>query len=121
MIISCCIGCKIFMKIPLPGSIFCLLLFSKVAVVNGSEAEETYFRTCVVCHGDDGSGTMPGVSDLADSETLFRDSEKAIVARLGTGIQRPGGISMPPRGGDPDLTDEQLLIVLRYVKQLVKQ
>lgn len=97
------------------------LLVSRVAIVNASEAEEIYFSNCIVCHGDDGSGNMPGVPDLAENESLFRDSEQAIVERLKSGIQRPGGIAMPPRGGNPGLTDEQLLSVLRYVKQLVKQ
>jgi len=109
------------MKTPLPGGIFCLLLISNVAVVNGSETEEIYFRSCVVCHGDDGSGTMPGVPDLTDSEALFRDGDQAIVARLKTGIQRSGGIAMPPRGGDPDLTEKQLHSLLQYVKRIVKQ
>lgn len=116
-----CTDRKVFMNKSLFLFIFCLLLVSNGGLVSASEAEEIYFRSCVVCHGDDGSGAMPGVPDLADSEALLTDSEQAIVARLKTGIQRPGGIAMPPGGGDPNLTDEQLLSVLRYVKQLVTQ
>jgi len=86
-----------------------------------TDAEQIYYNTCIVCHGDDGTGNMPGVPDLSTSGSLFTDSEQAIVARMKSGIQKPGGIAMPPRGGSPTLTDRQLLEVLRYLKQIVKQ
>lgn len=89
--------------------------------VHASEAERIYLNICVVCHGDDGSGNMPGVPDLADSDSLFSDSEEEIMARMKSGIQKPGSIAMPPKGGDPGLTDEQLRSLLRYVRKLVRQ
>lgn len=98
-----------------------LAALSGLPVALAKDAEQIYLSTCIVCHGDDGTGNMPGVLDMANSETLFTDSEQNIVARMKSGIQRPGGIAMPPRGGDPTLTDRQLLDVLRYLKQVVKQ
>jgi len=105
-----------------PGFCFILLfaISAQLAAEDAQDAEEIYFSTCIVCHDDDGSGNMPGVPDLKESGTLFRDAESEIVSRLKSGIQRPGGIAMPPKGGNPELTDEQLLSVLHYVKKLVK-
>lgn len=86
-----------------------------------TEAEAIYFETCFVCHGDDGTGNMPGVPDLTENAALFSEKESVIVARLKAGIQKPGNIAMPPKGGNPALNDEQLLDVLRFVKRLVKR
>lgn len=83
-------------------------------------AENLYMKTCLVCHGVDGSGVMPGVPDLQDNKRLFVDSEKDIVARLKTGMQSEGNINMPPYGGNPELSDKQLLLLLRHVKTLIK-
>lgn len=90
------------------------------ALAQTDEVEAIYFETCYVCHGDDGAGNMPGVPDLTQSRALFADDEAQIVARLKKGIQSPGNIAMPPRGGNPDLSDEQLLQLLRFMKRMVK-
>ncbi len=89
--------------------------------VYAESAEQIYFRVCYICHGDDAAGNMPGVADLADNKSLFSDNEQLVIQRIKSGINRPGKLSMPPKGGDPDLTDEQLSSVLHYVKSLVKQ
>jgi len=75
-------------------------------------------QTCYVCHGENGEGS--GVPDLQDNKRLFVDSEKDIITRLKTGIQSEGNINMPPYGGNPELSDEQLFFLLRYVKTLIK-
>ncbi|HEY9052048.1 MAG TPA: cytochrome c [Gammaproteobacteria bacterium] len=97
-----------------------LVLLPLLAYAQKNNAEEVYFQTCIICHGDDGSGSMPGVPDLADSKSLFVDKNEVILARLKAGIQTQGNVSMPPKGGNPDLTDDQLLEVLLYLKELVK-
>ena len=97
-----------------------LILIHLTGHAAANQSEDVYVQACYVCHGDDGSGSMPGVPDLRNSKTLFTEQEEIIVTRLKAGITVPGGISMPPGGGNPDLTDDELLNVLRYVKQLVK-
>lgn len=97
-----------------------LILIPELVSAEKKKTEDIYFQTCYVCHGDDASGIMPGVADLADSEMLFTETEENIVVRIKAGIQTPGKIAMPPKGGNPELTDDELLSVLRYVKQLIK-
>ena len=82
-------------------------------------AEQIYMQTCSVCHGYDGSGNMPGVSDLAENKKLMLEDEKSIVQNIKSGIESSGGLSMPAKGGNPELTDKELLSVLQYVKKML--
>lgn len=95
-----------------------LMLIPVLVCAEKIKAEDIYVKSCYVCHGENASGNMPGVPDLANNERLFTDREDNIVERIKTGIQTPGNIAMPPNGGNPDLTDEELLSVLRYVKKI---
>jgi len=98
-----------------------LLLFSSFVKAEQLSAEQIYIQTCFVCHGDDGSGNMPGVPDLAENKKLMYEENSVIVKRMTSGIQTSGNLSMPAKGGNPDLTDKQLLSVLVYVKNLLKK
>lgn len=93
---------------------------NNILMAEDMSAEQIYIQNCNICH-DDGSGNMPGVSDLADSKTLMTEKEAVILEKMKSGIQSEGNLSMPARGGNPKLTDEQLLNVLHYVKQLLKE
>ena len=100
-------------------NILCLFPLSEMHA-STDRSKDLYMQTCYVCHGEDGGSVMPGVPDLHDNMRLFIDSEKDIVTRLKTGMQSEGNINMPPYGGNPELSDKQLLLLLRYVKTLVK-
>lgn len=97
----------------------CLIFTSGLINAEEMTAEQIYLQNCTVCHGDDGSGNMPGVPDLADSKTLMTEKKSIILEKMKSGIQSPGNLSMPPRGGNPKLTDEQLLSVLNYMRQIL--
>ena len=84
------------------------------AEVNG---ENLYVQNCMVCHGDDGSGAMPGVKDLVENRAWLIQPESQLFDRLKRGIQGPGAlVAMPPKGGNPALTDEQLMVVIMYMR-----
>jgi len=85
-----------------------------------TDIEALYMQTCYICHGDDGAGYMPGVADLKDNRQLFADKETRVAQRIKQGIDSNGSISMPPKGGNPNLSDAEILALVRYVKQLVK-
>lgn len=91
------------------------------ALATEKNAEQIYEEVCMVCHGYDGSGSMPGVPDLSDNERLFSDDKSLVLERIKTGIQKAGALSMPAKGGNPLLTDEQLMDVLVYLKKLIKK
>jgi len=96
-----------------------VLAFSVIAfdVRAQPKAENLYAQNCMVCHGDDGSGAMPGVSDLTENRNWSTMNELKLVKRLKQGIQSPGAtVSMPPKGGNPDLSDDDLKALIHYMR-----
>ncbi len=87
---------------------------------------EIYGGLCVACHGPDAKG-MPNLGkDLTTSTFLAERSDAEMIAFIAEG--RPAdhpdnttGVAMPPRGGNPTLTDEDLLAVVTYLRGLVGQ
>ena len=85
-------------------------------------AGEAHFKaTCATCHGQDGHGMPKLGKDLHDNEFTQGLSDEEFVAFLKKG--RPAwdplnerGVDMPPRGGNPALTDEDLAEITAYVR-----
>lgn len=74
-------------------------------------------KNCMVCHADDGSGAMPGVADLTESREWLKLSEPQLLSRMKQGIEKPGAtVPMPPKGGNPELTDDDLKAVIHYMR-----
>jgi len=79
--------------------------------------ERLYTQNCMVCHADDGGGAMPGVSDLSENRAWSTLSESKLIARLKQGIKTPGSpVSMPPKGGNLELTDADLQVIISYMR-----
>lgn len=93
---------------------------SAADVVNG---QQKFASTCASCHGPDGKG-MPNLGkDLTVSQFVKDNSDAEMVAFLQVG--RPAsdplntvGVDMPPKGGNPALTDQDLLDIVVYVRSL---
>jgi len=85
------------------------------------EGERLYQEVCASCHGMDGRG-LPGLGNsLVDSPFVRERSEEELVAmvRAGRPADAPdnrSGVAMPPSGGRPDLTDEQLGAIVRVIR-----
>lgn len=85
---------------------------------------ETLFQnTCAACHGSDAKG-LPGLGkDLTTSEFVRGLSDAELVAFITEG--RPAddpantrGVAMPPKGGNPALTAEDLFDIVAYIRTL---
>jgi disulfide bond formation protein DsbB len=88
-------------------------------VANG----EARFAPCAGCHGPDGSGIEGLGKNLRTSTFLESLSDAEAVSFLKTG--RPAGdplnttgVDMPPKGGDPSLTDQDLTDIVAYLRTL---
>lgn len=87
------------------------------------KGQEAFAKTCVSCHGPDAKG-MPGLGkDLTTSEFVRSLSNLQLVEFIKTG--RPAsdpantqGVDMPPRGGNPALTDQDILNIVAYLRKL---
>lgn len=82
-----------------------------------------YDRVCATCHGRDAMGIRMLGSALRDNEWVREQSDRELVKLLEEG--RPAtdplnttGVDMPPKGGDPSLSDEDLANVVAYLRSL---
>lgn len=85
--------------------------------------EQIYQRTCTACHGFDAKGIQGLGKTLVGSvfiDGLTDDELAAFIAqgRDVTDPQNTTGVAMPPRGGNPALTDEDLAHVVAYIRSL---
>lgn len=85
--------------------------------------QNTFIGTCSACHGMDARGVQNLGKDLVHSEFVNSLSDEELVQFIATGrpIFDPAnttGIDMPARGGNPTITDQQLLEVVQYLRSL---
>ena len=80
-----------------------------------------YKSTCSACHGADLQGVDGLGKGLAPNEFVAANSEEELAAFINIG--RPAGdpanmtgVDMPPRGGNPSLTDQDIRDVSAYLK-----
>jgi disulfide bond formation protein DsbB len=87
------------------------------------EQGQQLFTLCAACHGPDARGVPNLGKDLVASEFVHTLSDEELLAFIKTG--RPmwdplntTGIDMPPKGGNPALTDDDILAIIAYVRTL---
>ncbi|GAB4563182.1 MAG: hypothetical protein Kow0047_11830 [Anaerolineae bacterium] len=91
-----------------------------------AEGKKLYESSCSACHGPDAKG-LPGLGrDLTTSEFAIGLSDAELVEFIKKG--RPAsdpanttGVDMPPKGGNPALTDDQLQKIVQYIRTLEKR
>ena len=77
-----------------------------------------YESTCVACHGADGEGTLPGVPDFTDPSGRLSKPDGELIEAMVNGVQGPDSpLAMPPKGGNPALTRDDLERVLHYMRE----
>lgn len=84
----------------------------------GTSGEDLYLQNCMACHAYDGRGAMPGVLDFRESQTWPKLDDPALLLLLKEGIQKQEStVGMPAKGGNPDLTDNELKKIIRYMRK----
>lgn len=78
---------------------------------------------CIACHGPGGVGVTGLGKPFTTSEFLLTVNDQELLAFVKTGrpISDPAnttGVDMPPKGGNPALTDEQLIDIIAYIRTL---
>lgn len=84
---------------------------------------EQLFMVCSACHGPDARGLPNLGKNLVESEFVHSLSDEELLTFVKTG--RPmwdslntTGIDMPPKGGNPAFTDEDILAIIAYIRSL---
>ncbi len=81
------------------------------------------FTSCSACHGPSGEG-VPGLGkDMTHSEFIAGKTDDELVEfiKVGRDASDPlntTGVAMPPKGGNPALSDEDLYDIVAYVRSL---
>ena len=83
-----------------------------------------YESACAACHGIRGEGTAAGMA-LTASQQVLTGSDETLVkfVRLGRAANDPHnvtGLTMPANGGRSDASDQDLVAVITYMRQLAK-
>jgi cytochrome c5 len=87
-------------------------------ISKGATGKETYEKTCVACHGVDGTGAFPGTPDFTSSDGVLSKTDEVLVDHISNGFQSPGSpMAMPPKGGNPNLSATDIAAVLKYIRE----
>ncbi len=80
-------------------------------------------RVCASCHGMKGKG-MPNLGkDMTNSAFIKDSTDEALLTFIKVG-RMPGDplssgmAAMPPKGGDPTLTDKQLMDIIAFMRTI---
>ena len=96
----------------------------EAALEGDAVAGETVFQgTCSACHGPDGKGLPNLGKDFTSSEFVKGQSDAELVAfvKVGRPVGDPANttnVDMPPKGGNPALSEQDLFDVVAYIRTL---
>lgn len=80
-----------------------------------------YLRVCSTCHGPAGQGAGRLGNPINDTEYMRATSNEELVeflkvGRMPSDAANRSGMLMPPRGGDPRITDQDLENIVLFVR-----
>ena len=108
------------MKKPSLETLSLLLAFglSPITAMAEQSGEDLYFQTCALCHGDDGTGAMPGIPDLSGPDGPLWKSEDDLIATIMNGVERPDlPTPMPAKGGNDKLNTKKARSILKFMRR----
>ena len=96
-----------------------------MATGDAVHGEELFVSTCFACHGEGGVGIEGLGKDMTTSEFIKGLSDKELLAfiKVGRSVSDPAnttGVDMPLKGGNPALTDDDIIDIIAYMRTLEK-
>lgn len=91
----------------------------------GGVGHDLFVASCSACHGPGGEGMEGLGKPLNTSAFVANKSDSELLAFIKTGRpiwdpENTTGVDMPPKGGNPSLTDEQLSEIITYIRSIHK-
>jgi disulfide bond formation protein DsbB len=90
---------------------------------NAANGETLFVGTCSACHAPDATGVIGLGKNLRTSTFVAEQTDEALLKFIQTG--RPAsdpanttGVDMPPRGGNPALTDANLTDIIAFLRSI---
>jgi disulfide bond formation protein DsbB len=90
-----------------------------------AKGKEVFAGTCISCHGADAKG-LPGLGkDMTTSTLIAGQTDQQLLdfvkkGRPTTDPLNTTGVEMPTRGGNPSLTDQDLINVIAFIRTVNK-
>lgn len=86
------------------------------------DGKALFQQTCVACHAPTAKGAFPGIPDLTRKGGPLTKSDAELIANVLNGYQSKGSpMAMPPKGGNPALTAEDVAAIVAYLKSLAEK
>lgn len=90
---------------------------------DATAGKELFVSSCAACHGPAGEGVQGLGKDMTQSEFIAGLSDAELLEFVKTGRDSSDplnttGVAMPPKGGNPALTDAQLMDIVAYVRSI---
>ena len=85
--------------------------------------EQAFIGTCSSCHGPDALG-LPGLGKDLTTSTFFEGMDEEMFMefiKVGRSTSDPAnttGVDMPPKGGNPALSDEDIVNIRAFIFSL---
>jgi len=93
------------------------LMAPATVLADAAEGKDIYSLTCVACHGANGKGMIPGVSDLTATDGPLAKSDDELAKSISEGLSTPGAaLTMPAKGGNPSLNADDILLLIAYLR-----
>ncbi len=85
------------------------------------QGETIYNSLCFACHGVGARGIEGLGKDLVASEFVAKQTDEELLTFVKTGrpiwdAENTTGVDMPPKGGNPALTDDEIVAVIAYIR-----
>ena len=94
------------------------LLGAGLPAQSQDRGQAIYESTCIACHGKNGEGVLPGTPNLRKQGGVLAKSDEELFRNVLNGFKSPGSpLAMPPKGGNPALTEADVRAVLQYLRK----
>jgi len=92
---------------------------------DATAGQEKFVATCSACHGPAGEGVEGLGKDMTTSEFIAgkTDTELVDFIKIGRDPSDPlntTGVAMPPKGGNPALSESDLFDIVAYIRTIHK-
>ncbi|MCX6047362.1 MAG: cytochrome c [Chloroflexi bacterium] len=92
---------------------------------DATQGQILFMASCSACHGPNAEGVKGLGKDMTTSQFIASKSDPELLdfIKQGRPVTDPlntTGVPMPAKGGNPSLTDEQLLDIIAYIRTVHK-
>ncbi|MFN3979061.1 MAG: c-type cytochrome [Caldilinea sp.] len=92
-------------------------------VGDAANGAKIFATACVACHGPEGKGVTGLGKDLTTSEWTQQQTDEQLIEFIKRGRDagdplNTTGIAMPPRGGNPAMTDQEIADIVAFMRTI---